>query len=499
MPRIKSQSPTGNVAIAHIREFALAKYLCFARGEGEEFGEISQEVRALFVEKGRDRLARARARRATAAFSLSPPSLLPQPLPPRKTQQALAAAAKKYAADPSKAAAALAAADEIEFAEFAAAFAQNPTAPEAEQAAEVGDEAKPDAVPALGFAARDATGDLFPLRFKRRPLGERDVLIAITHAGICHSDLHTVRGEWGDLNAKGAYPCVPGHEIVGYVVAVGPGASKFKIGDRAGVGTFVESCGDCTFCKRGDQPFCKAAVYTYAAKFASGAPSRGGYSSSITIDERYALRIPDGLPLERVAPLLCAGITTWTPLVTHGLDKPGKRVGVAGLGGLGHVAVKWIVALGGEAVVISRGTAKKADAEKLGAVAYLDSTDAEAMKAAEGTLDGVIDCISATHDVNALLRLTGPCGVLVLLGIPPSLPQISHVDLVMGQRTFAGSLVGGLEGCQRMLDFAGEKGVVADVEMVHASTEALREAYAVMEAGKVRYRYVIDVLASIVA
>lgn len=330
-------------------------------------------------------------------------------------------------------------------------------------------------------------------------MGDRDVLIAITHAGICHSDLHTVRGEWGDLNEKGAYPCVPGHEIVGFVIATGSNASKFKVGDRAGVGTFVTACNECKFCQRGDQPFCSKVVFTYAAKFESGALSRGGYSSSITIDERYALRVPDNLPLERVAPLLCAGITTWTPLITHGLDKPGKRVGIAGLGGLGHITVKWVVAMGNEAVVISRGTAKKEDAERLGAVGYLDSTDEEAMKQAEGSLDGVIDCISATHDVNALLRLTGPCGVLVLLGIPPSLPQISHFDLVMKQRSFAGSLVGGLDGCQKMLDFAGEKGVVADVEVVHASTDALRDAYGAMEKGLVRYRYVIDVLASIVA
>jgi len=331
-------------------------------------------------------------------------------------------------------------------------------------------------------------------------LGERDVLIAITHAGICHSDLHTVRGEWGDLVAAKQYPMVPGHEIVGYVVATGPGVTKFAVGDRAGVGTFVASCGECKFCARGDQPFCSKAVFTYNGRFpATGAPARGGYSSAITIGETYALRVPSNLPLEGVAPLLCAGITTWTPLVNHGLNKPGKRVGVAGLGGLGHMTVKWVAAMGGEPVVISRGTAKKADAMRLGAVEFIDSTDAEAMKEAECTLDGVIDCISAPHDVNALLRLTGPGGALVLLGIPPSLPQLNHVELVMKQRVFAGSLVGGLEGCQAMLDFAGEKGVVADVEVVLASTAGLRDAYAGMEEGKVRYRYVIDVLASIVA
>lgn len=325
------------------------------------------------------------------------------------------------------------------------------------------------------------------------------MLVAVAFAGICHSDLHTVRGEWGDLNATNQYPMVPGHEIVGYVVAVGAEATKFKVGDRAGVGTFVYSCGECKYCVRGDQPFCAKMVFTYNGRFASGAPSRGGYSSCITVDERYALRVPDNLPLAAVAPLLCAGITTWTPLVTHGLDKPGKRVGIAGLGGLGHMAVKWVKALGGEPVVISRGTAKKADAERLGAVEYLDSTDEAAMKKAECTLDGVIDCISAPHDVNALLRLTGPCGVLCLLGVPPSLPQINHVELVMKQRVFSGSLVGGLEGCQRMLDFAGEKGVVADIELVDASTQSLRDAYGGMVEGIVRYRYVIDVLASIVA
>lgn len=451
MPRIRSAGG-GNVALAHIREFALAKYL------GEDLGTNGE-----------------------------------------LTHETLAAAAKKYADDPAKALAAATAADEVDFDTFAQAFRKAPSAPATEQAAEVGAEAQADAVPALGFAARDATGDLAPLRFKRRALGDEDVLIAITHAGICHSDLHTVRGEWGDMNEKGLYPCVPGHEIVGYVVAVGKDAKKFKVGDRAGVGTFVDSCGSCKYCQRGDQPFCSKVVFTYGAKFPSGAHARGGYSSSITIGERHALRVPSNLAMHAVAPLLCAGITTWTPLVTHGLDKPGKRVGIAGLGGLGHMAVKWVAAMGGVPVVISRGTAKKADAERLGAKEYLDSTDAEAMKGAEGTLDGVLDCISADHDVNALLRLTDAGGALVLLGLPGSLPQISHFDLVMKQRVFSGSLVGGLEGCQAMLDFAGEKGVVADVEVVEASTGALRDAYAKMEAGKVRYRYVIDVLASIVA
>jgi hypothetical protein len=225
-----------------------------------------------------------------------------------KTKQALAAAAKKYAGDPAAAASLAGSADDadatVDFAAFAAAFRKAATAPDAEQAAEVGLEAQDGSIPAVGFAARDPSGDLAPLRFRRRPLGERDVLIAITHAGICHSDLHTVRGEWGDLNASKQYPLVPGHEIVGFVVAVGPGVTKFAVGARAGVGVFVEACGECKFCAKGDQPFCSKVVFTYNGRFpATQAPSRGGYSSSITIDERYALRVPDNLPLEGVAPL----------------------------------------------------------------------------------------------------------------------------------------------------------------------------------------------------
>ncbi|KAF8061379.1 ADH9 [Scenedesmus sp. PABB004] len=387
--------------------------------------------------------------------------------------EALKAAGAKYG--DAGAVAALSSGDGVEFDAFAKAFAKPSQAVEG------------SAGNTLGWAARDTSGTLAPYKFDRRALQPNDVMIKITHAGMCHSDLHTIRGDWGPAK----YPVVPGHEIVGIVTEVGPAVTKFKPGDRAGVGVFVDTCRTCGQCKAGEQIFCPKLVYTYNSTHYDGLPAQGGYSTHIVMAEDHTYTIPANLELAGVAPLLCAGITTYAPFKDNGLDKPGLKIGVVGLGGLGHMAVKFGAAFGCEVYVISRSRAKEAEAKAMGATAVIPSGDAEAMKAAAGTLDGIIDTVSAKHDVAALMELLAPRGKLVIVGLPPEQPTINHFSLVMRNLTVAGSVIGNLVMTQEMLDFCGKHNITADVEVI--DMDYVNAAMERMEAGDVKFRFVIDI------
>eukprot|EP00775_Hariotina_reticulata_P010177 gene10177-10337_t len=330
----------------------------------------------------------------------------------------------------------------------------------------------------LGWAARDPSGVLAPYKFTRRDLKPDDVMIKITHAGMCHSDLHTIKGDWGPAK----YPVVPGHEIVGIVTDVGNDVTKFKPGDRVGIGVFVQSCRDCKMCKKGETMFCPRLVFTYNAECYDGLPAQGGYSTHIVCDETHTFKIPTNLPLAGVAPLLCAGITTYSPFKDHNLDQPGKKIGVVGMGGLGHMAVKFGVAFGCEVYVISRSKAKEAEALALGAKAIIPSGDEEAMKAAAGTLDGIIDTVSAKHDINQLLDLLAPRGKLIM---------VREENL-----TFAGSVVGNLKMTQEMLDFCGKHDITSMVEVI--DMDYVNTAMERMEKGDVKFRFVIDINKSLI-
>jgi cinnamyl-alcohol dehydrogenase len=366
----------------------------------------------------------------------------------------------------------------VPFEQFAEAFAKPSQIGSADGTAEAN---------TLGWAARDSGAVLSPYKFTRRALGPKDVFIKITHAGMCHSDLHTINGDWGPAK----YPVVPGHEIVGIVTEVGPEVTKFKPGDRAGVGVFVDTCRSCSMCQKGEQIFCPKLVYTYNSEHYDGLPAQGGYSTHIVMEESHTYTIPANLELSGVAPLLCAGITTYAPYKDHGFDKPGKKVGVVGLGGLGHMAVKFGVAFGCEVYVISRNRNKEAQAKAMGAKAIIPSGDEEEMKKHVGTLDAIIDAVSAEHDINALLALLAPRGKLVMVGLPPAKPTIDHFSMVLKNLTFAGSVIGNLKMTQEMLDFCGQHNIHADVEVV--DIDYVNEAMKRMEKGDVKFRFVIDI------
>jgi len=337
------------------------------------------------------------------------------------------------------------------------------------------------------YAATSATGPLAPWSLERRDPRPGEVLIDIRYCGICHSDLHTVRGEWGPVD----YPLVPGHEIVGHVAAVGEGVVKYRVGDAVGVGCFVDSCRSCAQCAAGEEQYCeKGMVATYGSRDPStGDITQGGYSTRITVHEDYVLRIPDGLPLDRAAPLLCAGITTWSPLRHFGLEE-GDELGVVGLGGLGHMAVKLGVALGARVTVLSTSERKREDAMKLGAHAFeVVAGDARGARRLAKRFDMILDTASAAHDYNLYLGMLKIDGTMVLLGIPEPSP-VAASSLVMGRRRLAGSLIGGIRETQEMLDFCAANGVVSDIELIRA--DAINDAYERMLRGDVRYRFVID-------
>jgi uncharacterized zinc-type alcohol dehydrogenase-like protein len=341
---------------------------------------------------------------------------------------------------------------------------------------------------ARAYAAASPKSPLAPMTISRRDPGAKDVVIEIAYCGICHSDVHTARGEWGE----GIFPVVPGHEIVGRVTAVGRKARKFKVGDLAGVGCMVNSCGKCVNCRRGLQQHCFGpASFTYnSTEQDKKTPTYGGYSSHIVVDESFTLKVKAGQPLERVAPLLCAGITTYSPLKRHGVRK-GTRVGVLGLGGLGHMAVKIAAAMGAKVTVLSGSDSKRADAKRLGAAGFALTKDPAAMAGLSGALDLIIDTVSGPHDLNAMVGLLATGGTLVMLGASPEPHALGSFPLIMGRRAVEGSLIGGIAETQEMLDFCAKKKVLADVEVVSAA--GINDAYERMLKSDVRYRFSIDV------
>ncbi len=337
------------------------------------------------------------------------------------------------------------------------------------------------------YAAQNATAALAPWTIDRRDPKPHDVQIEILYCGVCHSDLHTARNEWGGT----MYPCVPGHEIVGRVTAVGDHVKKYKVGDIAGVGCLVDSCRECDNCKNDLEQFCSnGMVGTYNGQEKDGSGyTFGGYSKSITVHEDFVLHIADNLPLEAVAPLLCAGITTYSPLRHWKIGK-GHKVGVLGLGGLGHMGVKLAVAMGAEVTMLSHSASKETDAKRLGAHQFVLTSDAAQIKKVTGYFDFILDTVSADHDYNFYLGLLKTNGVMVCVGAPPSPAQVPAFNLIFGRKSIAGSLIGGIAETQEMLDYCAKNNIVSDVEVI--AIKDINEAYERMLKGDVRYRFVID-------
>jgi len=337
------------------------------------------------------------------------------------------------------------------------------------------------------YAAPSATEPLVPTTIQRRDVGSDDVLIAIRYAGICHSDIHTVRGEWGDI----AYPQVVGHEIVGVVTEVGTDVTKFAIGDRVGVGCMVNSCRECVNCLAGQENYClKGNTGTYTAVDRDGTITQGGYSTHIVVTQDFVLRVPESIPYEAAAPLLCAGITTYSPLA-HWNAGPGTRVAVVGMGGLGHMAVKIAHAMGAEVTVLSQSLAKREDGLRLGADHYYATSDPDTLKNLRNSFDLVINTVSAPLDLNRYLRILALDGVWVSVGAPPEPLPVQVFTLFNNRRSFAGSSIGGIRETQEMLDFCAEHGIASEVELIAASE--INDAYERVLASDVRYRFVIDI------
>ncbi|QCO68417.2 NAD(P)-dependent alcohol dehydrogenase [Luteimonas yindakuii] len=336
------------------------------------------------------------------------------------------------------------------------------------------------------YAAPSADEPLAPFTVERREPRAHEVLIDILYCGVCHSDIHQVRDEWGGS----IFPMVPGHEIVGRVSRAGEGATRFAVGDLVGVGCFVDSCRSCEQCRAGEEQYCREGMTgTYNSRERdSGEPTYGGYATRIVVDENYVVRIPDGIAPERAAPLLCAGITTYSPLRHFGV-KAGDEVAVVGLGGLGHMAVKLARAMGARVTVLSTSESKRQDAMALGAEGFLSTRERSMFREHAGTFDFIIDTVSAQHDYNAYLNLLKIDGTMVLLGIPDPTP-LSAFPLVSGRRRLAGSMIGGIRETQEMLDFCAEHGVASDVEVIDIAD--INNAYERMLKGDVRYRFVID-------
>jgi uncharacterized zinc-type alcohol dehydrogenase-like protein len=337
------------------------------------------------------------------------------------------------------------------------------------------------------FGTEAAEAPLESLQIDRRKVMAHDVEIEILYCGVCHSDLHQARNEWGGS----VYPIVPGHEIVGKVSAVGDHVTKFKVGDLAGVGCMVDSCRECENCKADLQQYCLVGgVYTYNGhdKYLNQ-PTFGGYSQSIVVDENYVLRVPESLDLAATAPLLCAGITTYSPL-KHWKVGPGQKVGVVGLGGLGHMGIKIAKALGAHVVVFTTSASKIEDARRLGADEVVLSTDADQMAGYVNSLHFILDAVSAQHDINAYLRLLKLDGTIALVGLPEHALPIGAFNVVGMRRNFSGSSIGGIAETQEMLDFCAEHNIVSDIEMI--SIQQINEAYERLLKGDVKYRFVID-------
>jgi uncharacterized zinc-type alcohol dehydrogenase-like protein len=337
------------------------------------------------------------------------------------------------------------------------------------------------------FAAPAPGAPLAPFTVERREAGPRDVELDILFCGVCHSDIHQARDEWGG----GIFPMVPGHEIIGRVVRTGREVGRFAVGDLVGVGCMVDSCHECQPCRQDLEQFCeKGAAFTYnSTELDRRTPTYGGYSTRVVVEERFVLKIPAGLDPAGAAPLLCAGVTTYSPLRQWGC-KAGDRVAVVGLGGLGHMAVKLAAAMGAEVTVLSTSRGKEPDARRLGAHAFQVTTDKGTFKALAGRFDLIIDTISAPHDYDKYLGTLRPRGTMVLLGVPPEPTPVHAFSLIQGNKRLAGSLIGGIAETQELLDFCGSRKIVSDVEVI--PIQRVNEAYDRTIRGDVRYRFVID-------
>ncbi|AZM90784.1 NAD(P)-dependent alcohol dehydrogenase [Streptomyces sp. W1SF4] len=339
---------------------------------------------------------------------------------------------------------------------------------------------------AAAYAAPAPKAPLERITVPRRPVGEHDVLIEIKYAGICHSDIHQARDGWGE----GIFPMVPGHEIAGVVAETGPGVTRFAVGDRIGVGCMVDSCRECEYCLAGQEQHCvQGMTGTYNALDRNGDPTYGGYSTHLVVDEKYAVRIPDGLSLDVAAPLLCAGITLYAPL-KHWQAGPGKKVAVVGLGGLGHVGVKIAAALGAEVTVLSQSLRKKDDGLRLGASHYYATSDEATFEELKGRFDLIVSTVSAPLGLDRYLSLLRVGGALVNVGAPEEPVELNLFSVIGGNKTLAGSMIGGIAETQEMLDFCAEHGLGADIEVIRA--EDVNDAYERVLSSDVRYRFVID-------
>jgi len=338
----------------------------------------------------------------------------------------------------------------------------------------------------IGYAAYNHNSPLLPFIFERRDPAPTDVQIEILFCGVCHSDIHQARNEWG----SSLYPMVPGHEIVGTVTSLGNEVTGFNIGDRVGVGCLVDSCRICPDCSDHLEQFCNAATFTYnAPDKMSGGSTYGGYSSQIVVDQHFVLHISDKLDLAAAAPLLCAGITTYSPLRYWKVGK-GHKLAVLGLGGLGHMAVKFGVAFGAEVTVLSTSPKKEADAKKLGAHHFVVTTDPAQVKSAKNSFDFILDTVSAEHDFNMYMSFLRTNGVHICVGVPPKPAEIAAFSLIGGRKSLAGSGIGGLAETQEMLDYCAKHNIVSDIEMI--DIKDIQKAYDRMVKGDVRYRFVID-------
>lgn len=341
-----------------------------------------------------------------------------------------------------------------------------------------------------GYAAAKAKAPLAPFTFERREPREHDVVIEIKYCGVCHSDIHQARNEWSEYQEEVIFPMVPGHEIAGVVTAVGKSVKKFKLGDKVGVGCFVDSCRTCEACRAGLEQYCLVkTIWTYNFRETDGTPTYGGYSDKIVVDENYVLRMPENLPLDACAPLLCAGITLYSPL-RHWQAGPGKKVAILGLGGLGHMGVKLGHALGAEVTVLSQTLKKQADAKRLGADHFYATSDPETFTTLASSFDLILNTVSAQIDWNEYLNLLKIDGSMVLVGLPEKDIPIGAFSLTGRRRSLAGSQIGGIGETQEMLDFCGKQGITCDIEVI--PIQKINEAYERVLKSDVRYRFVID-------
>ncbi|KAL2503937.1 putative cinnamyl alcohol dehydrogenase 9 [Abeliophyllum distichum] len=340
-----------------------------------------------------------------------------------------------------------------------------------------------------GWAAHDPSGKVTPYTFKRRENGVNDVTIEILYCGICHTDLHHVKNDWG----KTMYPVVPGHEITGIITKVGDNVSNFKVGDRAGVGGLAASCLNCEYCKDGQENCCDQLQFTCNGIFWDGSITYGGYSKLLVADHRYVVRIPESLPMDAAAPLLCAGIGAFSPLKDNNLlEEPGKRIAIVGLGGVGHVAVKFAKAFGHHVTVISTSPSKEKEAkERLGADDFIISTNSEQMQSKRRTLDFILVTVPAQHSLGPTLELLKVNGTLVIVGAPNKPIDLPSFPLIFGKRVVKGSLIGGIKELQEMMDMCGKHNITCEIELV--TTNKINEALGRLEKNDVRYRFVIDI------